>query len=201
MPAELFPTRYRALSHGLSAAAGKFGSVVAQLFLAYISYGHGINYNTIQKWLPYSLLIFSIFMILGLVTTVSWIPSAERGPTGEIKNLEELEVGRETPNGFAQTKIARIVERCWRLVARVWDKAYLAVDSFAGGDEKERRAAKKEEQREREMNEIENTRTRSGIVENAEEGEEVGNGGNTHEELGDFVNGHAGGQQSLRRSN
>lgn len=57
MPAELFPTRYRGLCHGVSAAAGKLGSVVAQIFLAYINYGHGINYNSIQKWLPYSLLM------------------------------------------------------------------------------------------------------------------------------------------------
>jgi hypothetical protein len=58
LPAELFPTRYRALCHGISAASGKLGSVVAQVFLAYINYGNGINYNHIQKWLPYSLLMF-----------------------------------------------------------------------------------------------------------------------------------------------
>ena len=60
MPAELFPTRYRGLCHGISAAFGKLGSVVAQLFLAYINYGHGINYLTIQKWLPYSLLMYRL---------------------------------------------------------------------------------------------------------------------------------------------
>lgn len=58
MPAELFPTRYRGLSHGISAAFGKLGSVIAQLFLAYIDYGHGVDHKVIQKWLPYSLLMF-----------------------------------------------------------------------------------------------------------------------------------------------
>lgn len=57
MPAELFPTRYRGLCHGISAAFGKLGSVVAQLFLAYINYGKNIDYNTIELWLPYSLLM------------------------------------------------------------------------------------------------------------------------------------------------
>lgn len=56
--AELFPTRYRGLCHGISAAVGKLGSVVAQLFLAYVDYGDGIDYQHIQKWLPYSLLMF-----------------------------------------------------------------------------------------------------------------------------------------------
>lgn len=62
MPAELFPTRYRGLSHGISAAFGKLGSVVAQLFLGWINYGQNgesIDYaHTIQKWLPYSLLMY-----------------------------------------------------------------------------------------------------------------------------------------------
>lgn len=58
LPAELFPTRYRALCHGISAASGKLGSVVAQVFLAYINYGNGINYKDPSKWLPYSLLMF-----------------------------------------------------------------------------------------------------------------------------------------------
>jgi hypothetical protein len=32
--------------------------VIAQLFLAYINYGHGIDYQKINKWLPYSLLMY-----------------------------------------------------------------------------------------------------------------------------------------------
>ncbi|KAH6666839.1 major facilitator superfamily domain-containing protein [Halenospora varia] len=110
LPAELFPTRYRGLCHGISAAFGKLGSVVAQLFLAYINYGHNVDYQTIQKWLPYSLLIFSIFMLLGLWMTWKWIPGQERGTDGEIKTLEEWAKGRSTPNKFAQTRLAKIVE-------------------------------------------------------------------------------------------
>lgn len=148
MPAELFPTRYRALSHGIAAASGKFGSVLAQLFLAYISYGTGINYENIKLWLPYSLLIFSAFMLLGLLTTL-WLPANEHGVGGGTKTLEEWAVGRVTPNGFAQTKVAKMVKRCWKVVARAWEKVYLGIDRLAGGDEGERRGAKMEVVRER----------------------------------------------------
>jgi PHS family inorganic phosphate transporter-like MFS transporter len=147
MPAELFPTRYRGLCHGISAAFGKLGSVVAQLFLTYVDYGHGVNHNVIQKWLPYSLLIFSVFMLAGLIVTWQWIPGQERGPEGKNKTLEEWEVGRITPNGFAQTRLSRIVERIWKIVARIGDSIYLLLDRLAGGEVAEmREQAKREEQ-------------------------------------------------------
>lgn len=66
MPAELFPTRYRGLCHGISAAFGKLGSVIAQLFLAYINYGtkvKKVNYEKIERWLPYSLLMLILPII------------------------------------------------------------------------------------------------------------------------------------------
>jgi PHS family inorganic phosphate transporter-like MFS transporter len=146
MPAELFPTRYRGLCHGISAAFGKLGSVVAQLFLTYVDYGHGVNHNIIQKWLPYSLLIFSVFMLAGLVVTWKWIPGQERGPEGKNKTLEEWEVGRNTPNGFAQTWLSRIVERIWKVVAKIGDFIYLLLDKLAGGDEVEMLELAKREQ-------------------------------------------------------
>lgn len=31
VPGEVFPTRYRSTAHGISAASGKFGAVIAQL--------------------------------------------------------------------------------------------------------------------------------------------------------------------------
>lgn len=35
LPGELFPTRYRCTSHGISAASGKLGAVLAQVLLLY----------------------------------------------------------------------------------------------------------------------------------------------------------------------
>ncbi|KAF4624945.1 hypothetical protein G7Y89_g13223 [Cudoniella acicularis] len=153
LPAELFPTRYRGLCHGISAAFGKLGSVIAQLFLAYINYGNGVDYTVIQKWLPYSLLISSIFMLLGLWATWKWIPGQERGPDGEIKTLEDWAAGRETPNRFAQTRSAKFVEVIWKFIARIADKFYLGLDGLAGGDERERREQAKREEEE-EMREV-----------------------------------------------
>ncbi|KAK0102539.1 Inorganic phosphate transporter pho84 [Cadophora gregata] len=139
MPAELFPTRYRGLCHGISAAFGKLGSVVAQLFLAFIYYGNGVDYTRIEKWLPYSLLIFSIFMLLGLITTIRWIPGQEHGPDGTVKTLEQWEVGRPTPNGFSNTWTARTVEVAWKFLTTISMRLYLFVDGLAGGDARERR--------------------------------------------------------------
>ena len=146
----------------MSAASGKLGSVVAQLFLAYIDYGHGINYTKIQRWLPYSLLMlvshffqstesneqhsFSIFMLGGLATTIWWIPGAEHGPDRKVKTLEEWEVGR-TINSFSQTWLAKIIAFIWRRIAKTWDGIYLWLDKVSGGDEAERRLELREELR------------------------------------------------------
>ncbi|KAI9646419.1 hypothetical protein NHQ30_004411 [Ciborinia camelliae] len=140
--AELFPTRYRAVSHGISAAFGKLGSVIAQLFLAYVNYGHGINYIDIQLWLPYSLLIFSIFMLIGLLITIFYIPTPETGADG-VKTLEEWEIGRPA-NGFSKTWLARIIARVWRWSSASWDKVVGMIDKDEGGRRREMRELKEE---------------------------------------------------------
>ncbi|TGO55283.1 hypothetical protein BCON_0094g00330 [Botryotinia convoluta] len=138
--AELFPTRYRALSHGISAAFGKLGSVIAQLFLAYVNYGHNIDYNRIQLWLPYSLLIFSIFMLLGLLITIFYIPTPEIGSDG-VKTLEEWEVGRPA-NGFSKTWVARTIAEIWRWSSRSWDGIVGLIDRDEGERRREMRLLK-----------------------------------------------------------
>ncbi|OJJ40840.1 hypothetical protein ASPWEDRAFT_34314 [Aspergillus wentii DTO 134E9] len=100
IPAEVFPTRYRATCHGISAAAGKLGSVLVQIFSAYYRFGTGPgNEPTIRHgWI---LIIFSACMILGAAVTHFWIPSVQRGRDGKGKlwggkpeSLETLAVGR-----------------------------------------------------------------------------------------------------------
>ena len=91
-------------------------------------------------------------MLLGLIITWKWIPGQEHGQDGNIKTLEEWEVGRPTPNGFAQTRMAKLVERAWKFLARVADRLYLFADRLAGGDVKEmREQAKRDEEEMREM--------------------------------------------------
>ncbi|KAL3455767.1 major facilitator superfamily domain-containing protein [Aspergillus heterothallicus] len=91
IPAEIFPTRFRCTSHGLAAASGKLGSVIAQCFLAYVDFGSGSNHQGADptSWLGYALLCLSAFMFLGLVVTYFFIPDV-KDSKGEIKSLETL---------------------------------------------------------------------------------------------------------------
>ena len=64
VPGEVFPTRFRSTGHGLSAAAGKLGAILA-------TYGFGplVDRTSVQDVLG----ILAIFMALGFYFT-SWIP-------------------------------------------------------------------------------------------------------------------------------
>ncbi|KAH0350067.1 MFS general substrate transporter, partial [Aureobasidium melanogenum] len=85
IPAEVFPTRYRATAHGISAAFGKLGAVLSQCILGWL---HG-SIHTDKTYL----LVFSAFMLIGLVLTVYWIPRS-RDKNGQTLTLEELALGR-----------------------------------------------------------------------------------------------------------
>jgi MFS transporter, PHS family, inorganic phosphate transporter len=43
IPGEVFPTRYRSTAHGISAASGKLGAVIAQVGFARLKNIHGPN--------------------------------------------------------------------------------------------------------------------------------------------------------------
>ncbi|THW16860.1 inorganic phosphate transporter [Aureobasidium pullulans] len=85
IPAEVFPTRYRCTAHGISAAFGKLGAVLSQCILGWIT-------GSIKDNKTY-LLVFSAFMLVGLVMTVYWIPHS-RDKNGQTLTLEELARGR-----------------------------------------------------------------------------------------------------------
>ncbi|KAI5240891.1 inorganic phosphate transporter [Aureobasidium subglaciale] len=85
IPAEVFPTRYRCTAHGISAAFGKFGAVLSQCILGWIK-------GSIKDDKTY-LLVFSAFMLIGLVLTIYWIPRS-RDKNGQTLTLEELALGR-----------------------------------------------------------------------------------------------------------
>lgn len=38
VPGEVFPTRYRSTAHGISAASGKFGAIIAQMSVSIFSF-------------------------------------------------------------------------------------------------------------------------------------------------------------------
>jgi PHS family inorganic phosphate transporter-like MFS transporter len=88
VPGEVFPTRYRSTAHGLSAAAGKLGAVVAQVGFARLTALGGKN-----SFLDHILEIFALFMLTGIFSTLL-IPETKG------KTLEEL--SNEDQNGFVQ---------------------------------------------------------------------------------------------------
>lgn len=70
-PAELFPTRFRATGHGISAAAGKLGAIIALAFDPLRQRGapHDCTGNECQPWLNHIMEIFALFMLCGLLST------------------------------------------------------------------------------------------------------------------------------------
>ncbi|KIX95064.1 uncharacterized protein Z520_09374 [Fonsecaea multimorphosa CBS 102226] len=83
VPGECFPTRYRSTSHGISAASGKVGAIVAQtVFGPLRTKGHPTSKNP-SPWLNHVMEIFALFMLCGCFTTLL-IPETKR------KTLEEL---------------------------------------------------------------------------------------------------------------
>ena len=106
IPAELFPTKYRATCHGLSAASGKFGSVIVQIFLAYVKFGPSGSKTTWlspnSPWFGDVLLIFSAPMFLGAIVSWCFIPDlqAKDGCSLSLELLAEGKPGRsDTPDG------------------------------------------------------------------------------------------------------
>ncbi|KAB5572381.1 major facilitator superfamily domain-containing protein [Coniochaeta sp. 2T2.1] len=82
VPGECFPTRYRSTSHGISAAAGKIGSIIGQGAIAPLRF-HGATKANPSPWLNHVLEIYALFMLLGVFSTLL-IKETKR------KTLEEL---------------------------------------------------------------------------------------------------------------
>lgn len=78
VPGECFPTRYRSTAHGISAASGKVGAIVAQVGFGLLKDIGGSN-----KWINHLLEIFAFFMLTGIFS--SFLINETKG-----KSLEEL---------------------------------------------------------------------------------------------------------------
>ena len=91
IPAEIFPTRYRCTCHGISAAAGKLGSIVGQVFIAHVRFpGEKPGDQGPLGWI---LMILAFFMALGAAVTRFMLPET-RDEKGESRSLEVLAKGR-----------------------------------------------------------------------------------------------------------
>jgi len=82
VPGECFPTRYRSTSHGISAASGKVGAIIAQVLIGPLR-TRGATSSNASPWLNHVMQIFAAFMFAGIFTTLL-IPETKR------KTLEEL---------------------------------------------------------------------------------------------------------------
>ena len=89
VPGEVFPTRYRSTGHGISAAAGKTGSILAQALIGPLRNRGGPN-----AWLNHVMQIFAVFMYYPhysfLTFRFAGIFSSLLIPETKRKTLEEL---------------------------------------------------------------------------------------------------------------
>ncbi|PAV16095.1 phosphate transporter [Pyrrhoderma noxium] len=88
IPGEAFPTRYRSTAHGISAASGKLGAIVAQVGFAQLRNIGGKN-----KFVKHILEIFAFFMLTGIGSTLLL-------PETMGRSLEEL--SNENQDGFVR---------------------------------------------------------------------------------------------------
>ncbi|KZT22010.1 phosphate permease [Neolentinus lepideus HHB14362 ss-1] len=88
VPGEAFPTRYRSTAHGISAAAGKIGAIVAQVGFAQL-----VNIGGTNHFVQHILEIFAFFMLTGIFSTLLL-------PETKGRTLED--VSNEDQRGFVQ---------------------------------------------------------------------------------------------------
>ncbi|WVW82201.1 phosphate:H+ symporter [Kwoniella bestiolae CBS 10118] len=88
IPGEAFPTRYRSTAHGISAASGKLGAIVAQ-----VGFSRLINIGGKNKFLKHILEIFALFMLTGIFSTMLL-------PETKGRTLEDL--SQESQDHFVQ---------------------------------------------------------------------------------------------------
>ncbi|KAK9763631.1 hypothetical protein K7432_009513 [Basidiobolus ranarum] len=81
LPSEVFPTRFRSTAHGISAASGKLGAIIATFgFNQLVEIG---GKDGDHAFLPQTLGIFAAIMFLGFLSTF-WVPETKG------KSLEEI---------------------------------------------------------------------------------------------------------------
>jgi PHS family inorganic phosphate transporter-like MFS transporter len=100
VPGECFPTRYRSTSHGLSAAAGKIGSIIGQGAIAPLRTRGavaGATGTAASPWLDHVLEIYALFMLCGVFSTLL-IKETKRKTLEELADDEDYVVTH--PNGI-----------------------------------------------------------------------------------------------------
>ncbi|KAJ7158991.1 inorganic phosphate transporter [Mycena crocata] len=94
IPGEVFPTRYRSTAHGISAASGKLGAIVAQ-----VGFSQLVNIGGTNQFVKHILQIMAFFMLTGTFSTLLL-------PETKQKSLEDL--SNEKQEGFLRGPTAHI---------------------------------------------------------------------------------------------
>ncbi|KAJ7264541.1 inorganic phosphate transporter [Mycena haematopus] len=92
IPGEIFPTRYRATAHGISAATGKLGAIVAQVIFRKLD-----PVSSSQRQLAVSFGVLSIFTMSGVFSTLL-VPET-KGVSLEVLSNEDQEAFMRAPRG------------------------------------------------------------------------------------------------------
>ncbi|CAO3628967.1 unnamed protein product [Mucor fragilis] len=107
IPGEVFPTKVRASAHGISAASGKAGAIIAS-FAFNVLVEVGDTKPGQHAFLPQTLGIFSAVMFLGFVVTFFWVPESKGKDLSEFEegyvsnDQNTIELGPSTGSGKAQ---------------------------------------------------------------------------------------------------
>jgi PHS family inorganic phosphate transporter-like MFS transporter len=96
VPGECFPTRYRSTSHGISAGAGKIGSIIAQGAISPLRVRGTPTKANPSPWLNHVMQIFSAFMFAGIFTTLL-IPETKRRTLEDL--AQDWDMGNESITG------------------------------------------------------------------------------------------------------
>ncbi|CCM03079.1 uncharacterized protein FIBRA_05199 [Fibroporia radiculosa] len=99
IPGEAFPTRYRSTAHGISAASGKLGAVVAQIGFQWLKDIGGPN-----AFIDHILQIFGFFMLTGIISTLL-IPETNQRSLESLSNERQDNFFKEPAN--EQTNIPK----------------------------------------------------------------------------------------------
>ncbi|GFZ46219.1 Inorganic phosphate transporter PHO84 [Saitozyma sp. JCM 24511] len=104
IPGEVFPTRYRSTGHGISAASGKLGAIVAQVGFSRLKDIGGTN-----AWLDHILELFAFFMLTGIFSTLL-LPETKGLSLEDLSHEDQTNFVRDSGIPPVSEEIARIEE-------------------------------------------------------------------------------------------